>query len=235
MPHTYSSYLKIDELLNLQECKSTGPEHDEMLFILIHQVYELWFKEILHELDYLTRMLRKNELTRAQHTLNRVLKIFKPLVSQLDILETMTPAEFLSFCKFLESASGFQSAQFRELEFMLGHKLPKMLDYHEQGSSARICLEQRLAAPKFMGRISILPVKKQNLRSFRNMIRFNGIGFKGLFLREISPPKAARKFVYTFSVITVELMKTQIFLIGSWLAQHYRLQHRQYPTFLTCL
>ena len=147
MPPTYSSYLKIDELLNLQECKSTGPEHDEMLFILIHQVYELWFKEILHELDYLTRMLRKNELTRAQHTLNRVLKIFKTLVSQLDILETMTPAEFLSFRKFLESASGFQSAQFRELEFMLGHKLPKMLDYHEQGSSARICLEQRLAAP----------------------------------------------------------------------------------------
>ncbi|MED5404217.1 MAG: tryptophan 2,3-dioxygenase family protein [SAR324 cluster bacterium] len=102
MPHTYSSYLKINELLNLQECQSDGPEHDEMLFILIHQIYELWFKEILHELDYLTRMLRKNELVRAQHTLNRVLKIFKTLVSQLDVLETMTPAEFLSFSKFLE-------------------------------------------------------------------------------------------------------------------------------------
>ena len=101
MPFTYSSYLKIDELLNLQECQSEGPEHDEMLFILIHQVYELWFKEILHELDFLTQMLRKNELTRAQHTLNRVLKIFKTLVSQLDVLETMTPAEFLSFREFL--------------------------------------------------------------------------------------------------------------------------------------
>ena len=110
MPVTYSSYLKIDELLNLQECQSEGPKHDEMLFIIIHQIYELWFKEILHELDFLTQMLRKNELTRAQHTLNRVLKIFKTLVSQLDILETMTPAEFLSFRKFLESASGFQSA-----------------------------------------------------------------------------------------------------------------------------
>ena len=80
MPVTYSSYLKIDELLNLQECQSEGPKHDEMLFILIHQIYELWFKEILHELDFLTQMLRKNEHTRAQHTLNRVLKIFKTLV-----------------------------------------------------------------------------------------------------------------------------------------------------------
>ena len=147
MSVTYSSYLKIDELLNLQECQSEGPEHDEMLFILIHQVYELWFKEILHELDFLTQMLRKNELTRAQHTLNRVLKIFKTLVSQLDVLETMTPAEFLSFRDFLESSSGFQSAQFRELEFLLGHKRTKMLNYHEQGSSGRTHLEQRLSEP----------------------------------------------------------------------------------------
>ena len=147
MPVTYSSYLKIDELLNLQECQSEGQEHDEMLFILIHQVYELWFKEILHELDFLTQMLRKNELTRAQHTLNRVLKIFKTLVSQLDVLETMTPAEFLSFRDFLESSSGFQSAQFRELEFLLGHKRTKMLNYHEQGSSGRTHLEQRLSEP----------------------------------------------------------------------------------------
>ncbi|MEC7887485.1 MAG: tryptophan 2,3-dioxygenase family protein [SAR324 cluster bacterium] len=147
MPHTYSSYLKINELLNLQECQSDGPEHDEMLFILIHQIYELWFKEILHELDYLTRMLRKNELVRAQHTLNRVLKIFKTLVSQLDVLETMTPAEFLSFRKFLESSSGFQSAQFRELEFLLGQKRPKMMGYHDQGSSGRQRLEQRLVEP----------------------------------------------------------------------------------------
>ena len=96
-------------------------------------------------------MLRKNELTRAQHTLNRVLKIFKTLVSQLDVLGTMTPAEFLSFREFLESSSGFQSAQFRELEFLLGHKLPKMLDYHEQGSSARIRLDQRLSEPSLWG------------------------------------------------------------------------------------
>ena len=147
MPHTYSSYLKIDELLNLQECQSDGPEHDEILFILIHQIYELWFKEILHELDYLTRMLRKNELVRAQHTLSRVLKIFKTLVSQLDVLETMTPAEFLSFREFLASSSGFQSVQFRELEFLLGYKRPKMMDYHEQGSPGRKRLEQRLAEP----------------------------------------------------------------------------------------
>ena len=118
-----------------------------MLFILIHQVYELWFKEILHELDYLIKTIRKNDLVQAQHTLNRVLKIFKTLVSQLDILETMTPAEFLSFRDFLESSSGFQSAQFRELEFLLGHKREKMMNYHPVNSSGRKRLEQRLAEP----------------------------------------------------------------------------------------
>jgi tryptophan 2,3-dioxygenase len=93
-------------------------------------------------------MLRKNELVRAQHTLSRVLKIFKTLVSQLDVLETMTPAEFLSFREFLASSSGFQSVQFRELEFLLGHKRPKMMDYHEQGSPGRNRLENKAASTR---------------------------------------------------------------------------------------
>lgn len=91
---SYSDYLELDALLELQR---PGPEHDEMLFIVIHQVYELWFKQLLHEIDHLNRMLRENNEARAMHGLNRILTILKVLVAQLDILETMTPLEFLSF------------------------------------------------------------------------------------------------------------------------------------------
>lgn len=122
MELTYSNYLKIKDLLNLQELKSNPNEHDEMLFIIIHQTYELWFKQILHELDYLSNLLINNQLYKALHTLKRINTILKVLVHQVDILETMTPLEFLSFRDYLESASGFQSAQFRELEFLLGKK-----------------------------------------------------------------------------------------------------------------
>ena len=120
---TYGSYLAIDELLALQRPRSEGPEHDEMLFIVIHQVYELWFKEILHELDQVMRWLERGEPHRAQHTMKRILTILKVLVAQLDILETMTPLEFQSFRTRLEAASGFQSDQFRQLEFVLGQKV----------------------------------------------------------------------------------------------------------------
>ncbi len=144
---SYAEYLKIDELLTLQRPLSDGPEHDEMLFIVIHQVYELWFKEVLHELDYLEQLLARKDEARAQHTMKRVLTILKVMVAQIDILETMTPLEFLSFRDRLESGSGFQSAQFRELEFRLGRKNPKALERAEPGSAARERLERRLAAP----------------------------------------------------------------------------------------
>jgi len=141
---SYVEYLKIDELLALQRPLSEGPEHDEMLFIVIHQVYELWFKEILHELDHLERLLSQNDGARARHTLKRVLTILKVMVAQLDILETMTPLEFLSFRDRLESGSGFQSYQFRELEFALGWKDAKALDRYPAGSATRQRLERRL-------------------------------------------------------------------------------------------
>ena len=119
---TYASYLRLDELLALQQPQSPGPEHDEMLFIVIHQVYELWFKELLHEFDRVRRLLEDDEPHRAQHTLKRILTILKVLVAQLDILETMTPLEFLTFRERLDAASGFQSDQFRQIEFVLGVK-----------------------------------------------------------------------------------------------------------------
>ncbi|MFI5236039.1 MAG: tryptophan 2,3-dioxygenase [Gemmatimonadales bacterium] len=143
---TYTEYLKIDELLQLQRPLSDGPEHDETLFIVIHQVYELWFKQVLHELDHLERLLGRNDGHRAQHTFKRILTILKVMVSQLDILETMTPLEFLSFRDRLDAGSGFQSFQFRELEFVLGLKNPKALDRYPAGSPARLRLERRLAA-----------------------------------------------------------------------------------------
>ena len=119
---TYSSYLARRRAARPSAPRSEGPEHDELLFIVIHQVYELWFKEMLHEVDRVKALLEADDPHRAQHTLKRVLTILKVLVAQLDILETMTPLEFLSFRERLEAASGFQSDQFRQLEFVLGRK-----------------------------------------------------------------------------------------------------------------
>ena len=144
---TYQSYLRLDVLLSLQVPRSEGPEHDEMLFIVIHQVYELWFKELLHELDHVAELFRTDKPHRAQHTLKRILTILKVLVAQLDILETMTPLEFLSFRARLEAASGFQSNQFRQIEFLLGAKNETALSRFPEGGPARQALEQRYQAP----------------------------------------------------------------------------------------
>jgi tryptophan 2,3-dioxygenase len=144
---TYGSYLKIDELLALQQFRSDGPEHDELLFIVIHQVYELWFKELLHEIDRVRRLLADDDSHRAQHTMKRILTIMKVLVAQLDILETMTPLEFQSFRHRLEAASGFQSDQFRQLEFVLGFKSRGAIERFGEGTRARQSLERRFAEP----------------------------------------------------------------------------------------
>ncbi len=122
MTVTYSSYLRLDELLGLQVPRPGELEHDETLFVIIHQVYELWFKEVLHELDYLQKLLRSNDTPLAGATLKRVLTILKTLVAQIDVLETITPLNFLAFRDRLESGSGFQSQQFREIEFLMGKK-----------------------------------------------------------------------------------------------------------------
>ncbi|MET0595130.1 MAG: tryptophan 2,3-dioxygenase family protein [Polyangiaceae bacterium] len=147
MAATYAKYLKLSELLSLQVPVSDGPEHDETLFIVIHQVYELWFKEMLHEIDFLVTLLDRGEVSRAFHTLKRILTILKVVVAQVDVLETMTPLEFLSFRDRLDTASGLQSFQFRELEFSIGLKNAKVLERYDAGSTERQKLEKRLAAP----------------------------------------------------------------------------------------
>ncbi len=147
MPVTYSDYLKLDELLALQQPLSDGPEHDETLFIVVHQVYELWFKEILHELDYLETLLARHDTARSLHTLKRVLTILKVVVAQIDVLETMTPLDFLSFRERLEKGSGFQSFQFREIEFVLGIKDRAAVERYPAGGDHRRRLERRMAQP----------------------------------------------------------------------------------------
>ncbi len=148
---TYSGYLELDTLLSLQRERSAEPggepEHDELLFIIIHQVYELWFKQVLHELDYACERLAEDDLPRVLHTMKRVLTILKVLVAQLDILETMTPLDFLAFRTRLEEASGLQSYQFRELEAVLGYKRPDVFDRYPPGSEARARIERRYGQP----------------------------------------------------------------------------------------
>ncbi|MEY3430325.1 MAG: hypothetical protein RLZZ79_95 [Actinomycetota bacterium] len=118
----YSSYLKVDELLQLQQPLSEGPEHDELLFIVIHQTYELWFKELIHEFIGAQRALESVDAHRALAILGRIRTILKICVAQIDILETMTPLQFNSFRNRLGESSGFQSAQFREVEALLGRR-----------------------------------------------------------------------------------------------------------------
>jgi tryptophan 2,3-dioxygenase len=119
---TYGSYLRLPQLLDAQHLESDPPAHDELLFITIHQVYELWFKQLLHEVTAARDAMSSGDLWWAQHLLQRVHVIERVLVQQVDVLETMTPQDFLQFRQQLAPASGFQSVQFRELEFLSGAK-----------------------------------------------------------------------------------------------------------------
>jgi len=146
MALTYGSYLKIDSLLGLQVPRSEPPEHDEMVFIVVHQVYELWFKLLLHERDKVNRDFSANDLFGAIHTFKRCRTIMKVMVAQLDILETMTPLSFRAFRDRLERASGFQSMQFREFEFLLGWKRQEVLTHYADDLPGRSRVEERLHA-----------------------------------------------------------------------------------------
>jgi tryptophan 2,3-dioxygenase len=144
---TYNSYLKVPELLRLQVPQSDPPHHDEQLFIIIHQTYELWFHLILHELEHAIRYMQQSEVLRAQHFIRRVVVIEKVLVEQIHILETMTPIEFLGFRSRLQPASGFQSLQFREIEFIAGLKDPRMLAHFAKNREEHDRLQRRANDP----------------------------------------------------------------------------------------
>src|SRR5438093_10617431 len=152
---TYSDYLRVSELTRLQRPQSAPPHHDELLFIIIHQTYELWFKLLLHELDAVVANLRaaadnpgsRDEVYEAARLLRRCTEVARVLVEQFTILETMLPTHFLAFRGKLEPASGFQSEQFREIEFLCGLKDEKLLRHHDPVPEALAQLERRLREP----------------------------------------------------------------------------------------
>jgi tryptophan 2,3-dioxygenase len=147
MSLTYLTYLKVEELLQLQQLESRPQEHDEMLFIIIHQTYELWFKQMLHEMGLFRKQLEAGETWIAVKTLRRMLVIMKTLVGQTDILETMTPLSFNNFRGFLKNSSGFQSVQFREIEILCGLRSSRMLSLHEDVSEAYKTIVRRMEEP----------------------------------------------------------------------------------------
>jgi tryptophan 2,3-dioxygenase len=145
---SYGSYLRIPELLALQQPLSDPPHHDETLFIVIHQVYELWFKQMLHELDAAVRFLDADDRLRVAKAFRRIHAIQRVIEQQVDVLETMTPQEFNAFREHLNPASGFQSAQFREIEFRCGLPMPEAaLQHLDVTASERARLERRLREP----------------------------------------------------------------------------------------
>jgi tryptophan 2,3-dioxygenase len=145
---TYGSYLHVEDLLDQQVLRSDPPAHDELLFITVHQAYELWFKQLLHELVAAREAMFGDQPWRARHLLSRVNVIERLLVEQVNVLETMTPQDFLAFRSQLAPASGFQSVQFRELEFLSGAKDPAYLERFRGLSNAeRDRLRRRLAEP----------------------------------------------------------------------------------------
>ncbi len=144
-PLTYGSYLKVPELLSLQKPLSSPPEHDEMLFIVIHQVYELWFRLMIHEIEAARVAAARGDARLCWRIFRRLIEIQRVLLQQISVLETMTPVDFARFRDRLNPASGFQSAQFRELEFLSGMKDPAMAS-HLKGSPESIRkLEARLS------------------------------------------------------------------------------------------
>jgi tryptophan 2,3-dioxygenase len=144
---SYNGYLKVPALIDLQEPLSDPTSHDELLFIIIHQTYELWFKQILHEVDATLGWLAEGRMFRANHSLRAVTSIEKIMVAQIHILESMAQIGFLEFRDRLNPASGFQSMQFRELEFSSGAKDERILAFFEFDTFAHGRLKKRFEAP----------------------------------------------------------------------------------------
>lgn len=224
MSVTYSSYLNLDQILSAQAPRSDGPEHDEMLFIIIHQVYELWFKQVIHETDYLIQLMHRGDRPRVLHTLRRILTIFKTLVSQIDVLETMTPLEFLSFRDRLDTASGFQSYQFRELEFLLGHKRKNVMTHYEDNPTASALLEKRFQEPTLWD-------------AFLHYLAGNGYDLPASFLeRDVTQPtqplpsiQALLTTIYRQDAETVQICERLVDLdegIQEWRYRHIKMVER---------
>lgn len=157
---TYGSYLGLEELVALQRPLSEPPHHDELLFIIIHQVYELWFKQLLHELEATIVALDADDLLRVAKLFRRIHTIQRLLEEQVDVLETMTPQEFNAFRDHLNPASGFQSVQFREIEFLCGIRNTETMAHIVLDDAQRARLERRLHQPSLYDRVKALLARR---------------------------------------------------------------------------
>lgn len=144
---TYASYLRLHELLSLQKPLSSPASHDEMQFIVVHQAFELWFKLMLYEIDALFRLFRRRDVLEAERLFRRLNRIVEVFIQQLEVIETMVPSDFAKFRDLLRPASGFQSWQFREIEFASGVRDGHYLRLFEDEPAIRDRLAVRLRGP----------------------------------------------------------------------------------------
>jgi tryptophan 2,3-dioxygenase len=216
---TYGSYLRLPELLAQQRPQVSPPAHDELLFITVHQAYELWFKQLLHELTAARDAMSLAATWRARHLLHRVHVIERLLISQIDVLETMTPQDFLEFRATLAPASGFQSVQFRELEFLSGAKQPAFLNrFRAISSDERERLTRRLAEPTLWD-------------AFLDLLRSAGLAAATddqilASLVSIAKDRASHEDLWQLA----EDLLTHDELAGLWRARHVQMVERQIGT-----
>ena len=170
---SYGKYLMVSELLGLQRTLSEPAHHDETLFIIIHQVYELWFKQLIHEADAVINCLIAGDTKLGTRLCRRMIEIQRVLISQIAVLETMTPPDFMEFRDHLNPASGFQSYQFRALEFRSGLKEPRYLEMHAGDPDAQRVLRAALSATSL-------------LEAWETLLRARGLDFP--LLEEAAPP-----------------------------------------------
>jgi tryptophan 2,3-dioxygenase len=215
---SYGSYLRIEELLSQQVLASEPAAHDELLFITVHQVYELWFKQLLHELTYARDQMALGETYAPRHALQRCHAIERVLVEQVGVLETMTPQDFLAFRALLAPASGFQSVQFRELEFLSGRRSPELVARLRLSAAERERLDRRLAEPSLWDAYCALlasrglPVGEEDAR------------------RESLLAVARDRERYGDLWDVAEGLVTHDELVGQWRARHVDMVERQIGT-----
>jgi tryptophan 2,3-dioxygenase len=216
---TYGGYLRLDQLLAQQVPQASPPAHDELLFITVHQVYELWFQQLLYELETVRDAMMAGETWRARHLFRRVHAIERLLITQVDILETMTPQDFLEFRANLAPASGFQSAQYRELEFLSGSKNHAFLARFRGISAAqRARLERRLAEPSLWDAYLHLLVSRGLPAGTDQQILES--------LRVVAGDRAAHDDLWQLA----EGLLTHDELAGLWRARHVVMVERQIGT-----
>ena len=216
---TYGGYLRLDELLAQQVPQADPPAHDELLFITVHQVYELWFQQLLYELETVRDAMMGGETWRARHLFRRVHAIERLLITQVDILETMTPQDFLEFRANLAPASGFQSVQYRELEFLSGSKDQAFVARFRAISAAqRARLERRLAEPSLWDAyLHLLASRGLPAGTGRQILES---------LRVVAGDRAAHDDLWQLA----EGLLTHDELAGLWRARHVVMVERQIGT-----